>query len=200
MSAMTKEEFTGLWTLHFIDAVPISHLFKQRYVDQWFRIHSLPESKRYAATDAEWEILLFRQNEVITDLFGEDTEICLVTGEYHWATDKKQLLTDEVEIYRPFQFMQLDQINLTEIDPKQYDNDLCYTPAFAVIVWKSNRYDKVLKEIADDQARAFFVSFDKKIIVAPYDGGVDFILRDTETRDFYKNKYKQYLSKRADGF
>jgi hypothetical protein len=44
-----------------------------------------------------------------------------------------------------------------------------------------------------------FLSFEKNVIVAPYDGGVDCILKDVETRDYFKNKYKAWLSKREDG-
>jgi len=40
---------------------------------------------------------------------------------------------------------------------------------------------------------------DKKIIIAPYDGGVDLILKDIETRNIYKQKYSDWLSQREDG-
>lgn len=56
-----------------------------------------------------------------------------------------------------------------------------------------------IREIANDNTQAFFVSFDKKIIVAPYDGGVDFILKNNQTRDNFKEKYKEWLSEREDG-
>jgi hypothetical protein len=42
-------------------------------------------------------------------------------------------------------------------------------------------------------------SFDRNIIVAPYDGGVDFVLQDVLTKEKYKSKYRQWLSERADG-
>ncbi|MCK6616008.1 MAG: hypothetical protein L6Q51_00020 [Cyclobacteriaceae bacterium] len=60
-------------------------------------------------------------------------------------------------------------------------------------------HDWLLREIANDKTRAFFVSFDKNEIVAPYDGGIDFILKDILTKEKYKNKYKQWLSEREDG-
>jgi hypothetical protein len=41
-------------------------MFKRDYSDRRFRIHNLPESKRYAENDAEWKILLSRQNKTIT--------------------------------------------------------------------------------------------------------------------------------------
>ncbi|MDJ1503014.1 DUF3885 domain-containing protein [Xanthocytophaga agilis] len=67
---MTKEQFTIFWSSTFPDTLPISHYFKYDYSDRWFRIHSLPESKRYADNEEEWNILLHRQNTIISDLLG----------------------------------------------------------------------------------------------------------------------------------
>jgi hypothetical protein len=196
---MTKEDFQNLWTLNYQDTVPISYLFKHDYSDRWFRIHSLPESKRYADNENDWEILLSRQNEIITDLLGLETPIVIVTGEYNWGDNRQIHVTAEEEIFKPFSFVHLDNIELNKIDPEQYDEPDIYRPAFAQTIWKPNYLDKLLREIANDNTRAFFVSFDKSIIVAPYDGGVDFILKDNQTRDNYKEKYKQWLSEREDG-
>jgi len=56
-----------------------------------------------------------------------------------------------------------------------------------------------LRDIADDRLRTFFISSGNQAIAAPYDGGIDFILKDIETKDFYKEKYKDWLSARQDG-
>ncbi len=195
---MTKEDFQKLWALNYVDMVPISYLFKHHYPSQWFRIHSLPESKRYADDENEWEILLSRQNEIITDLLGYETPILMVTGEYNLGDNKPNHLTDEEEILKPFSFVQLDNIKLNKIDSEQYDELDIYRPAFAPTIWKPNYHNKLLKEIANDCIRVFFVSFDKNIIVAPYDGGVDFVLKDAFTKESYKQKYRKWLSKRED--
>ncbi len=196
---MTKEGFQKLWSLNYPNTVPISYLFKHDYSDRWFRIHNLPESKRYAENIDEWNILLSRQNEIATDLFGFDTPILIVTGEYNWGDDRPIHITEEEEIFKPFLFTRLDNIELNKIDSEQYDKPDIYRPAFTETIWKLNYHDKLLIEIANDNTRAFFVSFDKNIIVAPYDGGVDFLLKDSLTKDFYKNKYKEWLSDREDG-
>ena len=196
---MIKEDFQQLWALNYPDTVPISYLFKHDYSDRWFRIHSLPESKRYPGNEDEWEILLTRQNEIITDLFGVDTPILLITGEYSWDEQRTTHITDEEEVFKPFAFIKLDSIDLFQIDPEQYSETDTYRLAFAKTVWRPNEHDDILKEIAVDSIRAFFVSFDKNIIVAPYDGGVDFVLKDSLTKENYKNKYKQWLSYREDG-
>ena len=197
---MTKEEFHKLWTITYPDTVPISHFFKHNYSDRWFRIHSLPESKRYAYNDREWEILLKRQNEIITDLFETDTSILIVTGKYDLKGDEDiNNLTDEEEVFKTYSFTQLDNIDLYELNSDSYEEGQIYRPAFAKTVWLLNQHDKLLREIANDNIRAFFVSFEKNVIVAPYDGGIDFVLKNNFTRDFYKNKYKQWLSELESG-
>lgn len=196
---MTKEDFQKLWTLNYPDTVPISHRFRHDYSDRWFRIHSLPDSKRYADNEEEWKILLSRQNEIITDLFGVDTPTLLIAGEYNWGDQRATHITDEEEVFKPFAFIRLDNIELFKIDSEQYDESDIYRPAFTTTVWKPNSYDNILREIAKDNIRAFFVSFDKSVIVAPYDGGVDFVLKDKLTKENYRIKYKQWLPGREDG-
>ncbi len=184
---MTKEEFYKCWILNYPQTPPISYLFRHNYSHRWFRIHSLPKSKRYADTDEEWKILLTRQNEIITELLGLDTPVLLVI-EY------------EEEIFESYSFTLLDNIDLSKFNSEEYDEINAYKLAFTETIWKPNNHNKLLREIADDRMSAFFVSFEKNIIIAPYDGGVDFILKDILTRDFYKDKYRQYLSAREDGF
>lgn len=196
---MTKEDFQILWTLNYPETVPISHLFKNDYSERWFRIHSLPESKRYAENEEDWEMLISRQNEITTDFFGLDTPILIVTGEYNWGDNRQIHVTDEEEIFKPFSFVRLDNIQLNKIEAEQYDEPDIYRPAFAQTIWKTNYHDKLLREIANDNSRAFFISFDKNLIVAPYDGGVDFVLKDSSTKEHYKNKYRHWLSEREDG-
>ncbi len=43
------------------------------------------------------------------------------------------------------------------------------------------------------------ISFEQNIIVAPYDGGIDFIIFDEAKRNDLRNKYRDWLSPRADG-
>ena len=60
--------------------------------------------------------------------------------------------------------------------------------------------DAVLRCIADWQIVNFFVmNCDRQRIFAPYDGGVDAILKDAEERDEFKSKYKGWLSSHPQG-
>jgi hypothetical protein len=70
----------------------------------------LPESKRYPEDENEWQVLLSRQNEIITDLFGLETTILILTGEYNWGDDRQIHITDEEDIFKQFSFVRLDNI------------------------------------------------------------------------------------------
>lgn len=196
---MTKEDFNNFWALTYPKTIQISHLFKQDYTDRWFRIHSLPDSKRYADSDNDWTILLTRQNQIITDLFGENAKVLLVTGEFNWG-ERETFITEEENVFKPYNFLRLDDIDLFELFPDEYDKCEIYRPAFAETIWIPHNHNNLLREIADDNTRAFFASIDKKILIAPYDGGIDFVLKDSVTKDFYKQKYKEWLSVREDGY
>jgi hypothetical protein len=55
---MTREEFQEFWQKNYPETPPTAHAFKHYLPTRWVRIHSLPESKRYADTAAEWKTLL----------------------------------------------------------------------------------------------------------------------------------------------
>ncbi|SHN09347.1 hypothetical protein [Chitinophaga sp. CF418] len=197
---MTAEEFKMFWISNYPETVPISHYFKHDYSDRWFRIHSLPESKRYADNDGEWSILLHRQNQIITDLLGENSNFLLVTGEYTMEGYTELHPLAEVGSLAQMPFISLTKMDLNKLSPGEYDPGAFYHPMFSVQIWVPKKFDNILREIAYDNLRTFFISIEKELMIAPYDGGIDFILKNSETRDFYKRKYSSWISSRQDGF
>ncbi len=196
---MTKEQFNTFWSSTYPGTIPISHYFKHDYADRWFRIHSLPESKRYAETEEEWEMLLHRQNTIITDLLG-NSNFLLVTGDYSWDDHTELHPLDEIKSIAEIPFVLLDPIDLHKLRPEEYEPKQFYTPQFSEQTWQATKFDNLLKDIAKDRVRAFFISRENNCIVAPYDGGIDIVLKDIETRTNYEAKYKDWLSAREDGF
>lgn len=196
---MTSDQFNAFWALNFADTIPIQHYFRYDYTDRWFRIHSLPESKRYADNEEEWCILLDRQNKIITDLLGNDSKFILVAGDYSSEGYRELHPLQEVNSISKIPFVLLDPIDLNKLSPDEYEIGQFYKPMFSEQIWQPNKFDSILKDIADDHLRVFFISVDKKLIIAPYDGGIDIILNDPETRNIYKQKYSDWLPQRRDG-
>ena len=193
---MTANDFNQFWTSTYPDTALIPHIFRHRYPDRWFRIHSLPESKRCAQTPQQWAILLERQNAIITDLLGCSSKIMLVTNTYGWQGDSK---AGEREIITDYNLTLLDKIALHQLYPDQYDEGQFIIPAFSEQVWQPQKFDELLKAIAQDELTAFFVAKNGDCLIAPYDGGVDLVMKDEATRNKFKHKYSDWLSARADG-
>ena len=54
---MTEKEFIDYWNKEYPKSLPINHELKWIYPDKWFRIHSLPLSKRYAESSDEYSFI-----------------------------------------------------------------------------------------------------------------------------------------------
>ena len=192
---MTESEFIDYWNKVYPQSFPINHELKWVYPDRWFRIHSLPESKRYAESSDEYRIILDRQNQLINDLIGEESEIAISFGLYtnDITNDNYKELTDFGE------FLKVLSIDLHKERPEEYEDEMYFDIYVKTENWKNGNRDEILKAIADDEIRAMFVCQTKKCIIAPYDGGVDVIVDSTEKRDSLKKKYSDWLSDREDG-
>ena len=193
---MLKEEFELFWKMNFKEVIPLNFTFKQSYPKRWLRIHSLPESKRYAENELEMETILIRQNQIISDELQENDEIYLVRDEYFINTGE---IENEGEFYNEYDFKKISVLNLNEYYPIDYDKNDKLNILVTKRKWKKNGYNKLLEDLANDVSLIFIVSIKKKIIFAPYDGGMDIIYQNENQRNLYKNKYKDWLSKRSDG-
>ncbi|WP_143785595.1 DUF3885 domain-containing protein [Ohtaekwangia koreensis] len=199
IAPMTKEDFNNIWTKRYPDSVPISYTFRHDYPDRWFRIHSLPDSKRYPNNEDEWTIVLSRQNAIITDILGDGAKIFLVTGDFHFEGHTELHPIDDVDSIKGLSFNKLDNIDLYKLWPDEYDNGQVFRPMFCNSVWSPSKFNNILRDIAQDSVRVFFMSVDNDTVIVPYDGGVDLILKDKQAREQYKSKYSDWLSKLDSG-
>jgi hypothetical protein len=177
---MTKEEFQQLWAENYPETLPINYLFKHNLHHRWLRIHSLPESKRYAQTKEESDALLNRQNTVIDDLIQQNSEINVVVN----------FIDIDSFLFRMFNFTNIGVF----VDDK---TEAVFQSFIFETTWETNSLNPMLIEIADDNLRAFIIGED--CLISPYDGGMDLIFKDEPTKYVYKRKYKSWLSEREDG-
>jgi hypothetical protein len=190
-----KDEFNNTWKATFPESYPIGDELKWVYDKRWFRIHSLPESKRYAENEDEYQIIFKRQNEIIQDLLGENLNVTLLFGLY-----RNEITNSNYEEVTEFgEFEKVDTLELHQIRPEEYEDEFYYDIYIKETDWKINQRNNILKEIADDSIRMMIISFEKNRIINPYDGGVDLILESEIKRDYYKSKYKDWLSNHPEG-
>ncbi|MEM1297243.1 MAG: hypothetical protein AAGH89_17900 [Verrucomicrobiota bacterium] len=81
-------------------------------------------------------------------------------------------------------------------DPEDVPNG----PYFgAQISWDFKQFEPVLREVAEDSVRAIVISKNDLTAYAPYDGGADLFLPDSDSRDKAKEEFFDFLSERPDG-
>ncbi|WP_200975292.1 hypothetical protein [Echinicola sp. 20G] len=193
---MTESEFIDYWTREYPEVFPIGHELKWVYPDRWFRIHCLPESKRYAENESEYQIIFDKQNQLITDLIEDGTEIMLSFGLYvgdDLINVNYKKLTDFGE------FQKIMTIDLQKERPEDHEDELYLEIFVKPGTWRRNKRNEFLKKIADGEIRVMFICPSRDCVIVPYDGGVDIIVQSTEKRDQLKNKYHDWLSEREDG-
>ncbi|NLP59304.1 hypothetical protein [Lutibacter sp. B1] len=192
---MTKFEFIKYWNENYPNSLPIENELVGKYENRWFRIHSLPDSKRYAENEYEYNQILERQNKLITDIFGNNTDFQILIGLYQNDTmNENYEFLDYLNT-----FIKIMNIDLHKEKPDIYEDEMSYEIYVKQEKWNINDYNEILKKIADDEIRAIFINPQQNSLIIPYDGGVDVILKNTEERDRFKSKYADWISKREDG-
>lgn len=199
---MKAEKIHKLWKDNFGECPPVSYLFKHQLADRWFRIHSLPESKRYAENASEIAELLERQNALLLDIIGNNSECFLVSGNYAESPIEENL--KHCSSLGNFKFQEFVRLSKQEFDPEELEPDeepVFLSLFFAPYKIKNEDLNEILLCVADWKIINFFVvNFERQHIFAPYDGGVDVILKNSEERNEFKSKYKDWLSNHPSGF
>jgi hypothetical protein len=175
-----RAKFLAGWHQLYPQTPPIGYLFKSRLKTRWARIHSLPDAKRYATTKAEWDMILHRQSTVIDSLVALGTLV--------------RIVINYIEIHsRLFKSFDLENIGVFVDD----EGETVFQSFQFETEWDSHTLNPILMLIADDALRAFFIAPD--CLIAPYDGGIDVILKDPHTCWAFKRQFKEWLSKRQYG-
>lgn len=196
---MDADRFLTFWEQNFKACPPVSYLFKHRLTERWIRFHSLPGSKRYPEDKKEVGELLNRQNTVLLDLIGIGDRV-VIRGDY----SSSLLPWKEYEPLSIFNFQELPKISKQDFDP--YEMEAGEEPIYLSLFFATHSLewgslDDVLLSVADWAIVNFFaVNCDRQCIFAPYDGGVDVILKNIEERDLFKEKYRDWLSSHPKGF
>jgi hypothetical protein len=146
--------FRTEWSRHHEGRHPAGWLLRQHKDLPWVRFHALPDSKRYAETEIERQIILTRGNRLGDRLLGAGTS-CWLVG----------LNTCETE--------------RAWVDVGEYLRDEGGHQEFLIrfsvqaVQWRAGAFDAILTSVADDDARYLWVNRLSGAIFAPYDGGFD---------------------------
>ncbi len=164
--------FLDVWNNFYPNCVPLPWITRDVYSDIWFRIYSLPKGKRYAETSQERKIIATRHNIIAKEVLGEGS-LCWVA----WNCDKKAG-------------------NFIGHKVCDYEDEWTDTTVYATqTIWKSNSHDDFILKVADDElSSSIFLNSQSGDIYAPYDGGADIFIRDSNKKIELERKLIKWLS------
>lgn len=168
----------------FRDFYPVSFIMREAMSDFWFRIHSLPESKRYPENETDWEIL-FERHKALTDDVLVEGGSCQV----HYTLFNDSKFSEDLA----------PPLNWSNIRPQIYsnyhsDDETVYTQT-AEAVWNFNTFKPWIRRRADGSLGCIsFHSHDTDAIYSPYDGGADIFSLDPAFLANIKSKFSAWKS------
>ena len=180
---------------NFGDVPPVGHLLRSAISDRWLRVHSLPQSKRYAETDDEYDELLRRHNELAFEILGSHDRAVLFL--HTWGTAAEF----------PAEFSGFDwaaQLELSGSTPMVYPSPDTDDPNVVVagllIRWSPHAWDSLLRDVADERVPSVvFLNPVTGEAYAPYDGGADLFLANSERVATLARRWSTWLSTHPDG-
>lgn len=173
---------------------------RECHPERWFRIHSLPGSKRYPEDEAEYGELLARHNAASTALFGGGKPVILVFQE-HIVPGPGDRPPMELPMDMPGVPRLLRRVDPREPHPHADPAEDMAVDLWALPVeWHAGSFDPLIRSVADDGGPYFLLSTsDAARVYAPYSGGADLFLEDRPARDAWKKRFASWLSTNPDG-
>ncbi len=184
------------WTQRLGATSPIAHCFRDVFRDRWVRFHSLPDSKRYAESESEWETLLERHNTIIAELTNDGSQLDLLTTNGSASATPGSPDVEVCELGLLAEHWRTVAMHEIESNSDPYYWHIFRSP----ITWRPNALDKVIRLVANDRIwNVMVLDPVDSWLLHPYDGGMDVILGSTGERDKLSNSFASWRSSRSDG-
>lgn len=181
---------TDLWERTWPLARPLGHELRGAYVDRWTRFHSLPESKRYADSDAEYAEILRRHRIVLRELHDPAEVARLWVIAEDWGPDVLAAGRSVRHLPTAWPWRKL-------LNP--HDSETGFTYFWVASGMTNADIDRLLIAAADDECYFLLGAPDLTWLFCPYDGGVDVLLPSTAERDAMTVRHAAWLSSHPQG-
>jgi hypothetical protein len=193
---MNAADFNIYWNMHFPACPPIGYLLRGTYADRWFRIHTLPESKRYPETAAEYAEILRRHNTLLADLFPNGHALALLTLSYSVTPPPAPLDTID-QRYHPFDLLRSIPMHGADEDQAFHNYWHIWLHSY---IWQPHSLDPLLRNVADNMiGNVLIVDSQHDVLYHPYDGGADVILGAQAEQERWRTTYHAWLSQHPSG-
>lgn len=168
----------------------MGHLLRVDYNDLWLRIHTLPESKRYLDTEAEYQEILHRHTTMLDELFPHTHELLLLAVSYSETSQPESVELDHIP---GSSFSYSSTIPLHKIEGDDWSN-FCHIWLHN-LPWPCSFLPDLLRAVTQwRSADCLLLDPLQSRIYHPYDGGADMILETVSKKQQLKQKYGQWLS------
>lgn len=178
----------------FGDLPAVGHVLRRAMSHRWLRVHSLPNSKRYAETEAEYAELLRRHNELALEILGPRGQVVLYLHAFGDVEDFPRTFSG---------FGWAAPLNLNGTRATVYPSPEADDPDLVVasfsILWSPQAWDPLLRDVADDRLPSVvLLNPATGEAYAPYDGGADLFLTNSERVTALAKRWASWLSMRSD--
>ena len=176
-STPKAEALRTAWQAQFGAALPIGHQLRQSVPQRWFRMHHLPESRRYPDTPADWAEALARHEAVASWLLGEATlvwriEVCTLRE----ASERAWLRVP--------------------IDASEWAEALRARQT----AWRTGEHAAAIAAVLDErEGPRLWADLQRGCVYAPYPGGADLICTDTAQRVQGRSRFAAWLPRHPSG-
>jgi hypothetical protein len=185
--------FDAAWKANWPTCRPIGHELRTCAAWTWVRFHSLPGSKRYADSEAEYAELLTRHVTVLSDLgslaASSTAELVIITAAWSGSEEHADRAPDLKHAFpaaTPWRTILYDDT---------YPDDPIWTHLhLRVAALDSAACAQLLRLVADDETGDVIIS-DRRArwLYHPYDGGGDVLAPSEDARDALKTRYRDWL-------
>lgn len=174
--------------------MPAGWDLRVKHAPQWFRVHSLPDSKRYPDNDDELVMIISRARTVAAAVIG-------TTGPWY-------LIRSVPEPLPPYQLQnswEIDGILLTrdfvwtnvDNDPEDAFNQVAYVAKVEAL---DRHFDEAIKAFSEHHTESLiWIEPTSGAVMAPYDGGIDLIVSRSISVQSLREEFSDWLSNRSDG-
>ncbi len=191
--------FDAAWRTRWAASRPIGHELRSWAHQTWVRFHSLPQSKRYAENDAEYEELLSRHFALLEELSAsaaastEDPRA--VTVAWSDSPERAERSPRLLSAFPSGTYWQSVPYDLSEPD---------YPVWVHLYVGETGLDAEDLRAlllcVADDGTRDVIICPPgAEWLYHPYDGGGDVIAPDPATRDLLRDLHADWLPSNPQG-
>jgi hypothetical protein len=188
------QDFSTAWRRLYGDTAVLGFALRTLEIP-WVRFHSLPESKRYADSEAEFEVLLGRSNALGDQVFCGGSACWLVVNKYGPQDTHLQAYAELIREYALLPAFQVRWKFPGDDDEDAFD----YHFHAGLLEWSAGAFDPLLKKIANDEVDAVWMSAETGAVFAPYDGGIDLFPPTYDEAARLKAQFSEWLSDHPEG-